>query len=57
MNCPLCKQDPELSYDSEFNLTLSNKNWSIIDKTDINTDEYLQELDDQLVKSIKDLIS
>jgi len=57
MHCPLCKQDPDLSYDSKDNLTLVNRKWSLIEKKEIETDEYKDYLDEMLVLSITKLIS
>ena len=57
MHCPLCKQDPNLSYDSHFNLTLENRKWSIIEKNEIDINEYFTDLDERLVDSFVKLIT
>lgn len=56
-HCPMCRKDVNISRDSSDSRDFVNRKWCLIDKGEINQNEYLQELDQIFVSSVVKLIS
>jgi hypothetical protein len=53
----MCRSEVDIEYDSDNNLDYTEVRWDVIEKEDINKNEFLEELDSLFVDSFQKLIT